>query len=104
GSAAAIAWSFVLWHLLLIVIAFAVGRLIHGEIAGLVSAALTATCPILTVYAGAVLPDNPTAVWLGLLVLLLELARRSAPSTWRAALRWYLPAGFVIGLAYSVKE
>ncbi|HEU5055260.1 MAG TPA: glycosyltransferase family 39 protein [Kofleriaceae bacterium] len=104
GSAAAIAWSFILWHLILVVIAFALGRLIHGENTGLVAAALTATSPVLTVYAGALLPDNPTAVWLGLLVLLLELARRRAPESWRAALPWYLAAGFAIGLAYSVKE
>lgn len=104
GSAAAIAWSFILWHLLLVVLAYAVGRLVHGENTGLVAAALAATSPMLTVYAGAVLPDNPTAVWLGILLLLLELVRRREPLDWRRAARWYLAAGFTIGLAYSVKE
>lgn len=107
GDVSAIAWLFVLYHLALIVLAFALGRLVHGEVAGLAAAGLAATCPVLTVFAGAILPDNATALWLGILLLLLELVRRrtaDGPLPWRRALAWYGAAGFVLGLAYSVKE
>jgi hypothetical protein len=105
GDVSAIAWLFVLYHLALVVLAFVLGRLLHGEIAGLAAAGLAATCPVFTVFAGAILPDNAAALWLGLLVLLLELVRRqTAPLPWRRALVWFGAAGFVLGLAYSVKE
>ena len=107
GDVQAIAWLFVLCHLALVVLAFALGRLIHGETAGLAAAALAATCPVFTVFAGAILPDNATALWLGIVLLLLELARRqtaAGPLSWRRALGWFGAAGFVLGLSYSVKE
>jgi len=107
GDVSAIAWLFVLCHLALVVLAFMLGRLVHGEVAGLAAAGLAATCPVFTVFAGAILPDNATALWLGILLLLLELVRRrtaDGPMPWPRALVWYGAAGFVLGLAYSVKE
>src|SRR5690606_22764004 len=108
GSAAAVAWFHVLYHLVLVVLAFALGRLYHSEQAGLIAAGLAATNPIFYVFAGAVLPDNATAVWLALVLIALELAyRRCAVERSLGAgqaLRWYFPIGFLIGVAYACKE
>jgi 4-amino-4-deoxy-L-arabinose transferase-like glycosyltransferase len=108
GSVAAIAWFHVLYHLALVVLAFILGRLYHDELTGLFAAALAAMSPIFYVYAGAILPDNPTAVWLGLVMLLLELARRRAaaeqPMGARAACAWHFAMGLLLGVAYACKE
>jgi 4-amino-4-deoxy-L-arabinose transferase-like glycosyltransferase len=108
GSVAAIAWFHVLYHLALVVLAFILGRLYHDERTGLFAAALAAMSPIFYVYAGAILPDNPTAVWLGVVMLLLELARRRAadeqPMSARAACAWHFAIGLLLGFAYACKE
>lgn len=107
GSVAAVAWFHVLYHLALVVLAFALGRLFHGERAGLIASAITATSPILYFFAGAILPDQVTAVWLALILLLLELLRRreaNGPLGHRRAFRWYVGLGLLFGVAYSCKD
>ncbi len=108
GSVAAVAWFHVLYHLILVGLAFALGRLFHGERAGLIAAGIAATSPILYVFAGAILPDNATSVWLALILILLELVRRreadgpALPA--RFAFRWYFSIGLLFGVAYSTKD
>lgn len=108
GSIAAVAWFHVIYHLALVGLAFALGRLYQGERAGLVAAGIAVTSPIFYVFAGAILPDNPTAVWLAVILILLELVRRreaaDPPLTARAALRWYFAIGALFGVAYSCKD
>ena len=109
GDVAAIGWFHVLYHLALVVLAFVIGRLLHDELTGLFAAGLAAVSPIFYLYAGAILPDNPTALWLALLLLLLELARRRAaspeqPMSARAAFAWHFAMGLLLGFAYSCKE
>jgi hypothetical protein len=101
GSVAAVAWMHVLYHLALVVLAFAIGKLVHDEDTGLVAAGIAATCPILYRFAGAALPDNPGAVWIAVLLLLLELARRD-PET--HPFRRHFVMGVVLGVAYACKE
>jgi 4-amino-4-deoxy-L-arabinose transferase-like glycosyltransferase len=107
GSIAAVAWFHVLYHLILVGLAFALGRLFHGERTGLIAAGIAATSPILYVFAGAILPDNVTAVWLALILILLELVRRreadgALPAA--RAFRWYFSIGLLFGVAYSSKD
>lgn len=108
GSTAAVAWFHVLYHLALVLLAFLLGRLYHSERAGLLAAALAATSPIFYMFAGATLPDNVTAVWLAVVLLLLELALRSSAADAspgaRRAFRWYFSIGLLIGVAYACKE
>jgi hypothetical protein len=107
GEVGVIAWFYVLYHLALVIVAFAVGRRVHGERTGLIAAALVATNPVLSVYAGAILPDNATALWVALLLLVLERIRQrslAGPLAWREAFPAHFAAGVLLGLAYSVKE
>lgn len=108
GSAAAVAWFHVLYHLILVLLAFLLGRLYHSDRAGLLAAGLAATSPVFYMYAGATLPDNAAAVWLALVLLLLELAMRASaaeePPGVRRAFRWYFSIGLLIGVAYACKE
>jgi hypothetical protein len=107
GNVATVAWYHVIYHLLLVGLAFLLGRLFHGERAGLIAAAIAATCPVLYFFAGAILPDNVTAVWLAVILMLLELVRRreqDGPLPVRAAARWYVAIGFLVGVAYACKD
>src|SRR5688572_9222594 len=107
GSVAAVAWMHVVYHLALVGLAFALGRLFLSERAGLIAAAIAATSPIFYFFAGAILPDNATAVWLAVILLLLELVRRrevGGPLPAGAALRWYAAIGALFGVAYSCKD
>lgn len=106
-SIAAAAWLHVLYHLVLVLLAFAIGRRVHDERVGLVAAVLAAINPLYYLFAGAVLPDNATSVWLGLTLLLLLRARDLQTSGLlggRQALLRYGVIGFVLGVAYSTKE
>jgi 4-amino-4-deoxy-L-arabinose transferase-like glycosyltransferase len=104
GNVAAIAWFHCIYHLALVILAYAIGREAWEERIGLIAAVLVATCPMLYLYAGAVLPDNATAVWLAVLLLLLLRARRAGVLSVRESARRYLVAGFVLGVAYGCKE
>ena len=105
GSTAWIAWFHVAYHLGLVAIAFHLGRLIADERVGLLAAVLTARSRCLYVYAGAVLPDNAMAFWLGLLLIVLEVARQRREQMSAGEMgRWYAVAGLLIGVAYSCKE
>ena len=105
GEIAWVCWFHVLYHLGLVAVAFHLGRLIAGERAGLVAAMLTAAQPLFYVYAGAVLPDNAIAFWLGVLLIVLETVRQGRERISAAAAgRWYAAAGFLIGVGYSCKE
>lgn len=104
GNIAWIAWAHVGYHLALVVLAYIIGVMLHSRPAGLVAAAIVAINPLFYVYAGAILPDNATALWLGLTIVFLELGRRQALGTLRAAGPLYFAAGLAIGVAYSCKE
>lgn len=107
GDVAVIAWFHVVYHLALVVLAYAIGRELHDTRTGLIAAALIAVNPVLYLHAGAVLPDNATAVWLGVLLLMLLRARRravDAPLSTGEAFRRYFVAGLVLGVAYACKE
>jgi len=107
GDVVTIAWFHVLYHLALVGLAYAIGREAWDARTGLIAAALVATSPVLYVFAGAVLPDNATAVWLAVVLLLLLRVRRRAlegPLGAREAGRRYLVAGLVLGVAYACKE
>lgn len=107
GDVSVIAAGHVVYHLMLVVLAFAIGREVWDVRTGLLAAALVATSPILYLFAGAVLPDHAMSVWLALLLLVLLRARRrdqKAPLAVREAARRYVPAGLLLGLAYGCKE
>jgi hypothetical protein len=107
GDSAAIAWSYVLCHLALVVLAYVIAQTVGNPRAGLIAAAMTAGSPVLYIYAGAVMPDLPTAVWLALLLLMLVRAQRRAlegPLSVGESLRRYFTAGLVLGLSYTCKE
>ncbi len=109
GSIDAVVWMHVLYHLALVPIAYALGRMLHDERAGLFAAALVAISPLLYAYAGAVLPDNASTCWLGLAMIALAAARHTDPGTrltsWdRRRFTRYVVAGAMVGFCYWCKE
>jgi len=107
GSVTAAVCVFLLYPPLLTLVAYWIGFRAYGAAVGLLAAFLTAASPILYVYAGAMLPDNPLALWWSLaLVAMLNLLLDTyspAPSRVRQA-AWAGVAGVCLGLAYLVKE
>ncbi|MCG8423376.1 MAG: glycosyltransferase family 39 protein [Proteobacteria bacterium] len=114
GTVIGLSWFMCCYHVALVFLAFFIGRLVHGETTGLVAAFLVAIHPLFYMYAGAILPDNATAVWLAIALLLLEVMRKrhralpdqpsDKPIAPLTRLRFYGGAGLVLGLAYSCKE
>ena len=106
GSIDAIAWFHVLYHLGLVGLAFALGRRLRDDSTGLVAALLVAGNPLFFLYAGAFLPDNATAFWLALAMLVLETMRRRASAALSPARAFagYFAAGLALGMAYACKE
>ncbi len=111
-SVAAVAWFHCVYHLILVVLANILGRLLHGERTGLIAAALIAICPLLYGFAGAVLPDNACSVWLAASMIALTLVQQRHPAaesatltTWHARrARGHFVAGVFLGIAYICKE
>ncbi len=104
GNTASIIWAQTSYHLVLVVLAYILGTLFHQRSTGLCAAAIVAVNPMFYIFAGALLPDNATAAWLGLTMVFLELGRRHALDSIRRAGPHYMAAGLAIGMAYSCKE
>ncbi|MCG8423375.1 MAG: glycosyltransferase family 39 protein [Proteobacteria bacterium] len=100
GDVSWVAWGNCLYHLGLVALAFAIGRLLYDGLSGLVAAGIVATSPIFYVFAGAILPDNAVALWLALSLLCLLLAHRRTGNN----LALYVAAGACIGVSYTCKE
>jgi hypothetical protein len=107
GSTTLTILSYTLYHPLLVVIAYRLGRLAFNPKAALLGAAIVALCPVYYVYGGAILPDNCLSLWLAVLLLgtlwTLDQARSGQLSRKRE-LGYWLALGGVTGLAYSAKE
>lgn len=108
GSLMATSFSYVGYHLALVLTAFFVGWLAHSRRTGLVAALITATCPITFVYAGSMLPDTAAAVWSALSLLFLLVAghrerRLGSMQRTEAAVLFGL-AGLAAGASYACKE
>lgn len=80
GSIAAVAWFHVGYHLGLVIVTYVLGRLLHGERAGLIAAALVAINPLVYAYAGAVLPDNACSFWLAGSMIAMVVTQQRAPA------------------------
>jgi 4-amino-4-deoxy-L-arabinose transferase-like glycosyltransferase len=110
GSIAAIAWFHVVYHLVLVVLTFVLGRLVHDDRTGLVAAALVATSPLLYVFAGAVLPDNATACWVFASMIVLVHVQRRVPlgeglrAFDRRRFLFHVLAGGLLGIGWMTKE
>ena len=110
GSIAAVAWFHVGYHLGLVIVTYVLGRLLHGERAGLIAAALVAINPLVYAYAGAVLPDNACSFWLAGSMIAMVVTQQRAPagegltSRSRARFVGYVIAGALLGLCYTCKE
>jgi hypothetical protein len=98
GRAHLIASAFALLHPVLVVLVYCIGHLSHGPTVARMAAVLTAICPFMYVFAGAILPDllMSSGIALSLIAVMLAVSRRG--------LLWPALAGIALGLAYSVKE
>ncbi|HKO91424.1 MAG TPA: glycosyltransferase family 39 protein [Polyangiaceae bacterium] len=107
GSITLTILSYTLYHPLLVVIAYRLGRLAFNPKAALLGAAIVALSPVYYVYGGAILPDNCLSLWLAVLLLAavwtLDQARSGQLSRTRELAYW-LAVGGATGLAYSAKE
>jgi hypothetical protein len=100
-----VAASYVLWHQLLNLATFAVGRRVANVSAGLLAAFLSATAPAFIIYSTMILPDIPLALFILLSFLAFYEAyhHREKQQTHPAASLMFL-AGICVGLAYAAKE
>jgi hypothetical protein len=98
GSVHLVAAAFALLHPLLVVLVLLAGTVAHGAAVGRLAAMLTAICPFLYVFAGAILPDLITTSWIMVSLLLVLIAER------RWHLGWPTAAGIALGIGYSAKE
>ena len=108
GSLFAICLYFISYHLGLVILTHATGRLISGQLCGLTSALLVAVSPLAFVFAGALLPDLGLGFWsLASIHLLLRLNREQAAAKEPVPLgrkgTLLLGAGLCLGMAYSAK-
>lgn len=107
GSIFATIASFLIYPPLLAWAAYLIGRRLHGTTTGLLAAFVTATCPLIYLEGGAILPDNATAFWCALAVLAaINAMLHGHPN--RASLGrqvlWLVLAGVLLGCAYMCKE
>ena len=109
-SIAAVAWFHTAYHLILVILAYVLGRMLHGERTGLSAAALVAINPLIYVHAGAVLPDNAASCWLTASMIVIVSTQRRTPHG-EGVLSWnrrrfigYVIAGAMLGLCYTCKE
>lgn len=100
-----IAGSFIVFHLLLTVFTFLIGRRLFSESAGLVAAYYVATMPLIVVYAACIYTDIPVTCFIVLSFLLFTYAYdHKERGRLRASSLWMCAAGLAVGLAYMVKE
>ena len=100
-----LAASYVVWHQVLNLSSFLLGRQVLDTRAGLLAAYLTATMPLLVVHATMILPDIPLAAFVMLAFLAFhEACRRRTPQQTRQSACLMFLAGVCSGLAYSAKE
>lgn len=110
GSITAIVWFHVGYHVVLVPMAYVLGRILFDERAGLIAAALIAINPLLYVFAGALLPDNAATFWLaGSMIALVVTARYTDPgvrlTSWNPRrFIGYFVAGAMVGFCYWCKE
>ena len=110
GSISAVIWFQIIYHLGLVLISYALARLMLNGRAGLIAAALMAVNPLVYGFAGALLPDNPATFWLGgCLIALVATKRFADPGTrvtsWnRRRFVGYFVAGLMLGFCYWCKE
>jgi len=83
----------------LVAAAFALGRMMSGDLSGLLAGCVVAVHPNLVRYATECHTDTPLALWLALAVLAVFAARVSDPGA-----RLRLLAGCLLGWAYLHKE
>lgn len=99
--------SYCLYHPIVVLLAYAAGKLCFDERIASYAAALVAVSPTYYFFAGAILPDNCLSAWLGALlvvVLWVGAARQSGElALGRQRLCWGV-AGVLTGLAYAAKE
>lgn len=105
-SPAIVSASYVLFHQLLNALVFVLGRRLFGRGVGLIAAYLTATSPVIIVFASMILPDILCGSFFVLSLYAfhraydrLSEAAPQNPSTW-----WMLLCGLATGAAYSAKE
>jgi len=95
--------GFILFHLLLVVLTWRLGARAHNKRVGLIAALLVATCPLLVVCAGSVLPDLPSTMFLVAALSVVWMPAQTGadppPSLWRRVF-----GGFLFGCAFSAKE
>jgi 4-amino-4-deoxy-L-arabinose transferase-like glycosyltransferase len=107
GSISLTILSFCLYHPILVLLAYAAGKLAFGERIALYGAALVALSPTYYFFAGAILPDNCLTLWLAtalVIALYVDDARaRGALGRGRERMAWAV-AGLLTGVAYSAKE
>ena len=102
----AMAASFIVFHLLLILATYWVGRLVHGGVTGLLAAGCLAVCPIAVTYSTTILPDHAvTALTLFSLGVLIAAGRRlsSEPPDKRGGYLLCGLSGVLLGLSWGAK-
>lgn len=107
GDIKLIAWAQIGYHVGLVIVAYALGRIVDDQTSATATALLVATFPIFYLYSGAVLPDVPLAFWLGCVLVVLEVLRKHRGGSTLArssSVALYVAAGIGLGLAYTVKE
>lgn len=102
-----VAYSFIAYHLALVVLAWLMANLLHGRLTAWLTAALTACAPLLYLHAGACLPDLALALWMGLAILALLYLQKNREALQQLPRRQFLlagAAGLCTAMAYSCKE
>ncbi len=97
---------FALFHLLVILATYYVGRRVHDCAVGVLAAGLVAVCPLAVSNATLILPDHAvTALVLSSIGILLLARQRmcGTPPATRSACALSAAAGFVFGLAFGAK-
>ena len=107
GSLLVTILSFTLYHPLLVLVVYWIGRLVFAPRSALLAALLVALSPVYYSFGGALLPDNPLSLWLALLLAavlwVLRWSQDPGRSERRELLLW-LAIGGLNGMAYSAKE
>lgn len=94
----------ILYHLGCVAVAYALGNDFSGKVASRVASLMVATCPLLYLFAGSMLPDVALAMWSGLYLLVLSRAlRRGEEGSWKQRVARFATVGVLLGVTYSIK-
>ncbi|MCI5066440.1 glycosyltransferase family 39 protein [bacterium] len=93
----------VLYHPLLVYVAYWMTRKLSNSSAGFIAGCLVAISPTLYLYSGTLLPDTPQAFWSALWLVAMYTGVQRGLSLRRRAL-WFFLASLCNGLAYFTKE